>query len=52
MYKKKEEKLEVIKEESKAKPDAQSNLTKNRKSKKSVPIMNQETEGKIRLNKI
>ena len=48
MYRKQEEALEVIKEESKDKPDAQSqsNFTKNKKSKKSVPLLNQETEGK------
>ena len=49
MYKNQEEILEVIKEESKAKPDAQSNLTKNRKSKKSVSLINQEAEGKKKI---
>ena len=43
---KREDVLETIKEESKDKPDSQSNFTKNKKSRKSVPLLTQETEGK------
>ena len=45
MNKKPAGQLEVIIEESKARPEDVSNFTKNKKSKKSAPIINQENEG-------